>query len=113
MCLLKPFRVLLPCVIGPHAMLAAPLSIKQYSYRVSAAASKADGYMTASISDQSLRTDAVPISGVALLWGFQDVGIFDLAFGAPCNGRHGPLECAVMGPNMPVGPSLMTRLIVF
>jgi hypothetical protein len=91
---LKSVGVSIPCIIGPHATLAATLSITQHSYRVSAAASTADAYLAASISDGSFRTDAVPISGVALSSGIQDAGTFDLTFGAPSDGRYGPFEGA-------------------
>ncbi|KAF5702503.1 toxin subunit, partial [Fusarium mundagurra] len=91
---LRSVGVSIPCIVGPHATLAATLSITQNSYRVSAAASTPEAYMAASISDGSFRADAVPIAGVALSSGIQDTGTFDLTFGAPSDGRYGPFEGA-------------------
>ncbi|WYZ36402.1 hypothetical protein EsH8_XIV_000002 [Colletotrichum jinshuiense] len=92
---LQSVAISVPCIMGPHATLAATLSLTQHSYRVSAAASTADNYLTASISDGSFRTDVVPIAAVATSSGLQYTGTFNMAFGTNSNdGRYGPFEGA-------------------
>ncbi|KAI5465016.1 hypothetical protein BGZ63DRAFT_379198 [Mariannaea sp. PMI_226] len=94
---LKAVAVSIPCIVGPHATLAATLSLVQHTYRVSAAAPTTESYLSASSSDGSFRTDPVPLTAVATSTAMQDTGSFDIAFNAGSGGndmRYGPFEGA-------------------
>ncbi|KAA8644127.1 uncharacterized protein ATNIH1004_008325 [Aspergillus tanneri] len=70
----------IPCIVGPYASLNCTLSLQHHEYRVS------------SQHSDSIRTDPVPITSIAVSSGVEDSGVFDLNFRS--SDRYGPFEGA-------------------
>lgn len=90
---IRSVAVSLPAVLGPHSSVNATLTLAQHKYRTSANATRAEEYMStaSSSTDESFRTDRIPIKSVAISSGAHDSGVFELAFAGP---RYVPFEGA-------------------
>lgn len=77
---IKSVSLSVPCVVGPYTGLNATLRLLQHRYRVSSMAASGEDYAGDGMASGHFRTDIAPITSVAISFGIQNSGVFELNF---------------------------------
>ncbi|ETS87119.1 hypothetical protein PFICI_00947 [Pestalotiopsis fici W106-1] len=89
---IRSVAVSIPAVIGPTTGLNATLTLTQHQYRVSPLAGGGTAKDYLSTTADAFRSDAVPVSSVAISSGTNDAGVFELDYTS--TGKYMPFEGA-------------------
>ncbi|KAJ0149037.1 Uncharacterized protein HZ326_8353 [Fusarium oxysporum f. sp. albedinis] len=77
---IKSVSLSVPCVVGPYTGLNATLRLLQHRYRVSSVAASGEDYAGDGMASGHFRADIAPITSVAISFGIQNSGVFELNF---------------------------------
>ncbi|KAK6341644.1 hypothetical protein TWF696_008713 [Orbilia brochopaga] len=75
---IRSVSVSIPAVVSPYSSLNATLTMTKNQYRINTTVSTAKDYLTPNAD--SLRTDRIPVSSIAISSGSNDTGVFELSF---------------------------------